>query len=269
MYRIKAAAEFIGGKISVQPQIALVLGSGLGAMAEDIRPQAIIPYEEIPDFPVSTVKSHAGRLVIGELEGKQVAAMQGRVHYYEGYTMEQVVFPARVLRRLGCEVLFATNAAGGINRTFNVGDFMTITDHINLLGTNPLVGPNDESLGTRFPDMSEPYDRGLQALAEKTANGLGLTLRKGVYVAVTGPSFETPAEINFFARIGCDAVGMSTVPEVIAANHMGMRVLGISCITNMAASILPVKLTGKEVIETAARVRPDFIRLVKGIVGAI
>jgi len=269
MDAINRAVDFINAKISDRPQIALVLGSGLGAMAEDIRAEAVIPFGEIPGFPVSTVKSHAGKLIIGELAGKKVAAMQGRVHFYEGYTMQEVVFPTRVLRSLGCETLFVTNASGGINRTFNVGDFMAITDHINLMGTHPLIGPNDDRFGTRFPDMSEPYDRALIALAEKTANTLGITLRKGIYIAVTGPSFETPAEINFFARIGCDAVGMSTVPEVIVANHAGMRVLGISCITNMAAGILPVKLTGKEVIETAARVRPDFIRLVKGIIAAM
>lgn len=269
MDTIREAADFIGEKITERPQIALVLGSGLGPIAEDIKTEAAIPYEDIPNFPVATVKSHAGKLIIGELEGKKVAAMQGRVHYYEGYTLPEVVFPTRVLHNLGCEVLFATNAAGGINRTFNAGDFMAITDHVNMMGTNPLIGPNDDSLGTRFPDMSEPYDRRLLALAEKTANELGITLRKGVYVAVTGPCFETPAEINFFARVGCDAVGMSTVPEVIAANHAGMRVLGLSCITNMAAGILPVKLTGKDVLATAARVRPDFIRLVKGIIAAL
>ncbi len=266
---INAAVEYIRTKITGQPKIGLILGSGLGDMAKDIQAEAVIPYREIPHFPVSTVKSHAGQLVIGELEGQKVVAMQGRVHFYEGYSMDEITFPVRVMRGLGCEILLVTNASGGINQSFVAGDFMAITDHINLTGTNPLIGENDPSLGVRFPDMSEAYNRELTATAKAVAAGLGIRLQQGVYIAVTGPCFETPAEIRCFERWGCDAVGMSTVPEVIVANHAGMRVLGISCITNMAAGILPVKLTSQEVLETAARVKPDFVRLIRGILRAI
>ena len=264
--KVKEAVEYIEKKIHAKPKIGLILGSGLGSFADEISKPEEISYADIPHFPISTVGSHAGKLVFGELEGKQVVVMKGRVHYYEGYTMEQVVFPVRVMIEMGVEALIITNAAGGVNRNYSTGDFMLITDHINYLGTNPLIGSNDSSWGERFPDMSEPYDREWYLATEEMGKKLNLNLRRGIYIAVTGPSFETPAEIRFFARIGADAVGMSTVPEVIVANHMGIKVLGISCITNMAAGILPQKLTSQEVIDTARRVRPDFVRLLKAVV---
>jgi purine-nucleoside phosphorylase len=264
--KVEEAVGYIQTKIHERPKIGLILGSGLGSFADEINNPVEISYGDIPHFPVSTVGSHAGKLVFGELEGKQVVVMKGRVHYYEGYTMEQVVFPARVMIEMGLEALIITNAAGGVNRNYSTGDFMLITDHINYLGTNPLIGANESIWGERFPDMSEPYDREWYLATEETGKKLNLNLHRGIYIAVTGPSFETPAEIRFFARIGADAVGMSTVPEVIVANHMGVKVLGISCITNMAAGILPQKLTSQEVIDTARRVRPDFVRLLKAVV---
>lgn len=264
--KVDEAVSYIQKITGQKPIMGLILGSGLGSFADEISDAIEIPYEDIPHFPVSTVGSHAGKLIIGQLEGKCVVAMKGRVHYYEGYTLEQVVFPIRVMRCMGAESFIITNAAGGVNRNYSTGDFMLITDHINLLGSNPLIGPNVNEWGVRFPDMSEPYDRKWYLAVEQMGKELKINLRRGIYVSVTGPSFETAAEIRFFDQIGVDAVGMSTVPEVITANHMGARVLGISCITNMAAGILPQKLTSQEVIETAQRVRPDFVRLLKEIV---
>ncbi|MFD6430710.1 purine nucleoside phosphorylase I, inosine and guanosine-specific, partial [Bacillus velezensis] len=223
-------------------------------------------YETIPDFPVSTVEGHAGQLVMGTLEGVQVIAMQGRFHYYEGYSMDQVTFPVRVMKALGVESLVVTNAAGGINTEFRAGDLMIITDHINFTGTNPLIGPNEAEFGPRFPDMSEAYDKELSSLAEKTADELGIPVQKGVYTAVTGPSYETPAEVRFLRTMGSDAVGMSTVPEVIVANHAGMRVLGISCISNAAAGILDQPLSHEEVMEMTEKVKGGFLKLVKAVV---
>ncbi len=264
--KVDEAVSYIQKITGQKPIMGLILGSGLGSFADEISDAIEIPYEDIPHFPVSTVGSHAGKLIIGQLEGKCVVAMKGRVHSYEGYTLEQVVFPIRVMRCMGAESFIITNAAGGVNRNYSTGDFMLITDHINLLGSNPLIGPNVNEWGVRFPDMSEPYDRKWYLDVEQMGKELKINLRRGIYVSVTGPSFETAAEIRFFDQIGVDAVGMSTVPEVITANHMGARVLGISCITNMAAGILPQKLTSQEVIETAKRVRPDFVRLLKEIV---
>ncbi len=264
--KVHEAVAFIKEKTQKIPKIGLILGSGLGPFADEIKDADEIFYGDIPHFPVSTVGSHAGKLVFGSIEGQTVVVMKGRVHHYEGYSLDEVVFPVRVMIELGVEGLVITNAAGGVNRNYSTGDFMLITDHINFLGTNPLIGTNEDSWGVRFPDMSEPYDRKWYLAVEQTGKKLNLNLRRGIYISVTGPSFETPAEIRFFERIGADAVGMSTVPEVIVANHMGIKVLGISCITNMAAGILPQKLTSQEVIDTARRVRPDFIRLLKAVI---
>lgn len=263
---IKEASQFIKYKLTKQPLIGLILGSGLGILAEEITEAIEIPYEEIPHFPVSTVAGHKGQLVIGHLEGKQVIAMQGRFHYYEGYSMEQVTFPIRVMKDLGVEALIITNAAGGIQESFHPGDLMIITDHLNLMGNHPLIGPNDEELGVRFPDMTNVYDPSFRAHAKKCAEALQLSIREGVYVGNTGPSYETPAEIQMLRVLGGDAVGMSTVPEVLVARHAGLRILGISCISNMAAGILPEPLSHEEVIETTEKVKNDFLRFIKKIV---
>ena len=263
---IDKAATFIGGKLTKSPEIGLILGSGLGVLADEIENPVMIPYGDIPDFPVSTVEGHAGRLVIGELEEKTVLAMQGRFHYYEGYGLDEVTFPVRVMKQLGIEKVIVTNAAGGVNPEFEAGDLMMITDHINNVGINPLIGPNDGDLGVRFPDMSSAYDPAYQELIEQVAKDLGISLQKGVYVWNSGPSYETPAEIRMLQKVGGDAVGMSTVPEVVVAQHSGMKVLGLSCISNMAAGILDQPLSHEEVIETTEKVREDFLKLVKGIV---
>ncbi|KGP72172.1 purine-nucleoside phosphorylase [Pontibacillus yanchengensis] len=261
--QIKDAAQFIQKQSTNQPSIGMILGSGLGVLADEIENPVTIKYGDIPHFPESTVAGHKGQLVIGTLEGKQVIAMQGRFHYYEGYSMQQVTFPVRVMRELGVETLFVTNAAGGINENFNAGDLMIISDHINNMGDNPLIGPNDEKLGARFPDMSKAYDGQLATHAKACADRLGLKVQQGVYVGNTGPSYETGAEVRMLRTLGGDAVGMSTVPEVIVANHAGMNVLGISCISNMAAGILDQPLTHDEVIETTQQVRQDFLNFVK------
>ncbi|MDN4527316.1 purine-nucleoside phosphorylase [Fictibacillus fluitans] len=266
---IQTAANFIQNKLSSQPEIGLILGSGLGILAEEIQNAVVLPYSDIPEFPVSTVEGHAGQLVIGELEGKKVIAMQGRFHYYEGYSLEKVTFPVRVMKELGVSSVLVTNAAGGINTAFEAGDLMLITDHINNLGDNPLIGPNDSSFGVRFPDMSDAYTPRLQETARQAASSLGISLQEGVYVANSGPSYETPAEIRMLRILGGDAVGMSTVPEVVVARHSGMEVLGLSCISNMAAGILDQPLTHDEVMETTERVKSNFLGLVKGIVKTI
>jgi len=260
------AAEEVRRRTAVTPAIAIVLGSGLGALVDHIAVDAAIPYAEIPGFPRATVEGHAGRLVLGRLEERPVAAMQGRVHFYEGYPLGEVVFPIRVMRALGAGVLIVTNAAGGINRQWQRGDLMLIADHINFMGTNPLVGPNDPEVGPRFPDMSQAYDPALIALAERAALAEGIPIRKGVYIAVHGPSYETPAELRMMGRWGADAVGMSTVPEVIAARHMGMRVLGITAITDMATGESVAPVSHDEVIRAARELEPRFIRLVRRIV---
>ncbi|MFC0014738.1 purine-nucleoside phosphorylase [Allobacillus sp. GCM10007490] len=266
MNQIEEAKQFIQQKLNKQePNIGLILGSGLGVLADYIEEPTTIPYEQIPHFPKSTVAGHEGQLVIGELEGQTVLAMQGRFHYYEGYPMEAVTFPVRVMHALGIEQLIVTNAAGGINENFEPGDLMIIQDHINMMGTNPLIGPNPDELGPRFPDMSQAYSKSLRNLAEETANELGQTIRKGVYVGNSGPTYETSSEVKMLRILGGDAVGMSTVPEVIVANHSGMKVLGISCISNMAAGILDQPLSHEEVIETTERVREDFIQIVRSI----
>lgn len=263
---IREAAAFIRGKTSAAPEIALILGSGLGVLADHVEDAAVIPYEEIPHFPLSTVEGHAGELVIGRLAGRTVVIMRGRFHMYEGYGPELTAFPVRVMKALGARTLVVTNAAGGINTSFEPGDLMLITDHLNLTGRNPLVGPNDGELGPRFPDMSEAYSRRLRVIALDTAREQGLALREGVYAGLLGPSYETPAEIRMLRALGADAVGMSTVAEVIAARHTGLEVLGISCISNMAAGILDQPLSHDEVMETTERVKSRFLALVTGVI---
>lgn len=266
MNNILEASEFLKEKFAKTPEIGLILGSGLGVLADEIEEPVKIPYQEIPGFPVSTVEGHAGQLVFGTLKGKTVVAMQGRFHFYEGYTLDKVTFPVRVMKALGVQNLIVTNAAGGINEEFKAGDLMIITDHINNMGTNPLIGPNESALGVRFPDMSEAYDKNLRQLAKEVATDLNINVQEGVYVANTGPCYETPAEVRMLRVLGGDAVGMSTVPEVIVAKHSGLKVLGISCISNMAAGILDQPLTHDEVIETTEMVKANFLSLVKTIV---
>ncbi|MBK7857592.1 MAG: purine-nucleoside phosphorylase [Archangiaceae bacterium] len=245
------------------PKVGIILGSGLGAFADALQDATAISYSELPNFPQSSVVGHAGRLVLGKLGGESIVAMQGRVHFYEGYTPQEVAFPARVLCKLGIKALVVTNAAGGINTAFQAGDLMAITDHLNLAGYNPLTGKNDDSLGPRFPDMSTAYDPKLLRLLEKSAVESKVPLRKGVYACLSGPSYETPAEIRMLRTLGADAVGMSTVPEVIAAAHMGVKVAGISCITNLAAGISKTALSHEEVGETAEKSRGIFQRLLE------
>jgi purine-nucleoside phosphorylase len=264
--RIEQAAASIRARCDALPETAIVLGSGLGDFADTLLDAIATPYGEIPHWPASTVVGHAGRLVVGRIAGRRVAALSGRVHFYEGHPLSTVVFGVRVMGRLGVKRVILTNAAGGINTGFAQGALMIIDDHINLLGSNPLVGENDDRFGPRFPDMSEVYSRRLRDVADEAARARGVAVSHGVYVAVHGPSYETPAEIRAFRTLGADAVGMSTVPEAIAARHMGMDVLGISCITNMAAGVLPQPLVHDEVMETARRVRGSFIALLEGIV---
>jgi purine-nucleoside phosphorylase len=262
------AAKYITSALSkeVMPKIGLVLGSGLGAFADDLADPVRIPYERIPGFPRSTVEGHAGCLVIGKWAEVPVAVMQGRVHLYEGYSAKEVTLPMRVLGRLGVGSVILTNAAGAINQSYNRGALVVIRDHINMQGANPLVGPNDDRFGVRFPDMTQAYWKKYREVALAEARRLGLSVHEGVYAALPGPSFETPAEIRYLRTIGADLVGMSTVPEVIVACHMGIRVLGISCVTNMAAGILDQPLTHAEVIETGNRVRGEFIALLRAVI---
>lgn len=267
--KIQHAKAFIEEKIDFQPKVGMILGSGLGELAEEIDEPVRIKYEEIPFFPVSTVKGHKGQLVIGNFQGKKVIAMQGRFHYYEGYSMEEVTFPVRVMKALGVEKIVVTNAAGGVNKSFTPGDLMIITDHINYGFDNPLIGRNHEELGPRFPDMSNAYDKDLIKKAKDVGNKLNINLKEGTYMLFTGPTYETPAEIKMADYLGADAVGMSTVPEVIVAVHTGLKVLGISCITNMAAGMLDQPLSHSEVIETSQRVKNKFIMLVKEIIKVI
>ena len=251
------------------PDVAVVLGSGLGDFVNGLQDAVTIPYGELPHWPASNVIGHAGRLVIGTLAGKRVAALSGRVHFYEGHDLRTVSFAARVIGRLGVKALILTNAAGGINVALKPGTLMVIDDHINLLGSNPLVGANEDAWGARFPDMSEVYSKRLRGLADAAAREQGLPIGHGVYVALHGPSYETPAEIRFLRTIGADAVGMSTVPEAIVARHMGVEVLGISCITNAAAGVLPQPLNHDEVMDVARQVRGAFAALLEGIIGRI
>lgn len=264
--RAEAAAKFILRKTKLRPRIGLVLGSGLGAFANEVAGAVRIDYKNIPHFPRSTAIGHAGRMVVGKAAEVPVAIMQGRVHFYEGYSQSEVIFPMRVMARMGIRAALITNAAGGINRDFKQGRLVVLRDHINLQGTNPLIGPNDERFGTRFPDMTEVYWKPYRAAALQEGHHLGIEITEGVYAGLVGPSYETPAEIRYLRTIGADLVGMSTVPEVIAAAHLGIRVLGISCVTNMAAGILDQPITTEEVIETGERVKADFVALLRAAI---
>ena len=267
--KVTESAEFINQKSKIKPKIAIILGTGLGRLAEDIEEKKIIPYSEISNFPISTVEGHSGNLVLGKLGNKEVVAMQGRFHYYEGYSLKEVTFPVRVMKKLGADTIIISNAAGGMNRFFKRGDLMLITDHINLFGDNPLIGPNDEELGLRFPDMSEAYSQKLIELAKKVALKEKIRLREGVYAGLTGPTLETPAEYRFLINIGADAVGMSTVPEVIVANHMGMKVLGISCITDLAIDGVIVKTSVEEILKAASDAEPIMTKLIEKVIKKI
>ena len=261
--RAEHAARTIRARAGDDARVGLVLGSGLGAFADDLEDAVAIPYEEIPGFARSTVEGHAGRLVLGKVSGVAVVVQQGRFHFYEGYALDEVTFPVRVLGLLGIRALILTNAAGGLNNSFSQGALMMISDHLNLMGTNPLLGANDARFGARFPDMSEVYDREFQEATMAEAHAMKLELKRGIYAALTGPSYETPAEIRMLRALGADAVGMSTVPEAIVARHMGMKVLGISCITNMAAGVLDRPIDHAEVMETGEQVRAVFTALLR------
>ena len=269
---IEAAAQFVRAHTRHQPEFGLVLGSGLSALADAVEEPDIIPFQDIPNFPVSSVAGHSGRLIIGKLEGRLVLAMQGRVHFYEGYSMSQVTLPIRMMKVLGIHTVILTNAAGGINQSFKAGDVMLITDHVNLIGMagqNPLRGPNDESFGPRFPDMSQPYDRGLRELALKVAADSQFALRQGVYMCLAGPSFESPADVRFLRMIGADAVGMSTVPETVVARHAGMRVLGLSGISNtLSGEEDGPQTTHEEVLAAGRALVPRMMTVIRGVLPA-
>ena len=270
MERIITARNYIQTRTVIKPQLAVILGSGLGALADEVEIDAVFPYEEIPGFPVSTVEGHAGRLVLGKLSGKNIVVMQGRFHYYEGYPMSKIVFPIRVLHSLGARSLIVTNAAGGLNPNFEPGDVMLITDHINTMGTNALIGPNEDEIGLRFPDMTHTYAPDLRALVKNISQREGISLQEGVYAAVSGPTFETPAERRYLRIIGGDAVGMSTVPEVSAANHAGMRILGFSAITNKATGDADQQPDSHvEVMAMAQVAGKKLIKLVRAVIEAM
>lgn len=272
-YRVREAAAAVRSRSPLVPRVALILGSGLGDLADEIASPVVVPYDEIAHFPVPTVQGHAGQLVLGTLEGVQVVAMRGRVHFYEGYSLSEVTFPVRVMRRLGADVLIVTNAAGGLNETFKTGDLMLLSDHLNLLGmagAHPLLGLHEPELGARFLDMLTAYDVDLRATAHRAAAGHDFSLREGVYVMVAGPTYETMAEIRFLQRSGADAVGMSTIPEVIVARHEGMRVLGLSAITDMAVGQGAVaEISHTEVLAAAERIKPRLIAVVKGALSSL
>ncbi len=263
---VEHAARTIRARTSLQPHVAIILGSGLGAFADEFEDSVAIPYSEIPGFVSSTAEGHVGRLVIGKVGQIPVLATQGRVHFYEGYSLEEVTFPIRTFKLLGIKTLVLTNAAGGVNVQLQQGALMVISDHLNLMGVNPLRGPNDERFGPRFPDMSEAYSRDLQEAVIEVAREQGVEIRRGIYAALAGPSYETPAEIHMLRACGADAVGMSTVPETIVARHMGIDVLGISCITNMAAGIGDDPINHAEVMDTGRRVRSVFTQLLRGVI---
>ncbi len=260
--RIEEAASYIASRSSIRPEIGLILGSGLGVLADSLEEAVTVNYSDIPHFPVSTVEGHAGELLLGKIGGRPVLLMKGRFHMYEGYQGETVTFPIRVMKKLGITGLLVTNAAGGVNTSYDPGDLMLISDHLNMTGTNPLIGPNHKELGVRFPDMSEGYSNRLRAIAKDIAASQGLKLQEGVYAGLLGPSYETPAEIRMLRVLGADAVGMSTVSEVVIARHSGIEVLGISCISNMAAGILDQPLSHDEVMETTDRVKQQFLKFV-------
>ncbi len=267
--RAEKAARLIRARTDADVSVAIVLGSGLGAFADELTDSTSIRYDEIPSFARATVEGHAGRLVIGKTNNVTVAAMQGRFHFYEGYSLEEVTFPIRVLKLLGVRTLILTNAAGSLNTEFTPGSLMVITDHINLLGVNPLVGPNDVRFGPRFPDLTSVYARRLQDLVISEANAIGLDMRRGIYAALSGPSYETPAEIHMVRTLGADAVGMSTVPEAIVARHMNLEVIGISCITNLAAGVSNRPVDHSQVIATGERVRAEFTELLRRVVARL
>jgi purine-nucleoside phosphorylase len=267
--RAESAAQFLLSQTALRPKIGLILGSGLGAFADSLTDSSRVPYSQIPSFPRSTAIGHAGQMVIGKAGAVAVAAMQGRAHLYEGYSAQEVAFPIRVFGRMGVRAVILTNAAGGINLKYQQGALVLIKDHINLQGHNPLVGPNDDRLGLRFPDMTRAYSREYGKAAQEEAARLGLSLQDGVYVALLGPSYETPAEIRYLRTIGADLVGMSTIAEVIAARHMGIKVLAISCVTNMAAGILDQPLSHQEVLETGEKVRGQFEALLRAVLPRI
>lgn len=267
--QIKESVQYVKERIDMIPEVGIILGSGLGDLADKVEDRINIKYEEIPNMPKSTVVGHAGQYVFGKLNGKNVVMMQGRIHYYEGHQMEVLAMPIHIMKYLGIKTLIVTNAAGGVNESFKPGDLMIINDHINLAFTNPLIGKNEEEIGPRFPDMSTAYDKDLIQITDKISKNMNIELKKGVYVMMTGPTYETPAEIRMIRILGGDAVGMSTVPDVITAKHCGLKVLGISCITNMAAGILDQPLNHKEVIETSNMVKDKFMKLVSAIVKEI
>lgn len=269
MDKINAAAAYIRARIAECPQIGLVLGSGLGDYADTLENAVRIPYAEIPDFPVPTVQGHSGAMVFGKKNGQSVVVLQGRIHYYEGLPQKEITLPIRVLAALGVKTLVLTNACGGVNLSFKPGDLMLISDHINFSGSNPLIGANLDAFGPRFPDMSDLYTASLRKAIKEVAVNNGISLQEGVYAMYSGPNYETPAEIRMFRTMGADTVGMSTVPEALVAGHCGMQVVGISCITNMAAGVLPVKLSHAEVVETAARVHDVFQKLIDIILTVI
>ncbi|HVO80695.1 MAG TPA: purine-nucleoside phosphorylase [Terriglobales bacterium] len=267
--RAESAAQFLLSQTPLRPRVGLVLGSGLGAFADELSDATRIPFAQIPSFPRSTAVGHAGNMVIGKADGISVAAMQGRVHLYEGYSPQEVAFPTRVLGRMGIRALILTNAAGGINLEYKQGALVIVTDHLNLQGRNPLVGPNEDRLGERFPDMTQAYWKPYRDIALEEARNLGTNVYQGVYAGLLGPNYETPAEIRYLRAIGADLVGMSTVPEVIAARHMGIKVLAISCVTNMAAGILDKPIHHQEVLETGERVKADFTALLRAVLPRI
>ena len=267
--KIKAAAAYIRAHVSIRPAIGLVLGSGLGGYADTLEDAVRISYSEIPNFPIPTIPGHSGALVFGTKGGQEVVVLQGRIHYYEGLSQREITLPIRVLAALGVKTVVLTNACGGVNLDFKPGDLMLISDHINYSGANPLIGPNMDEFGPRFPDMSDLYTASLRAQIKEKAQEAGIFLREGVYAMYSGPNYETPAEIRMFRMMGADTVGMSTVPEAIVAGHCGMQVVGVSCVTNMAAGVLPVKLSHAEVTETANRVKEVFQTLIDLIVGIV
>jgi purine-nucleoside phosphorylase len=267
--KIKETIDFIQSKINLEPETGIILGSGLGGLINEISEKQTIPYEDIPNFPVSTVEGHQGRLIFGKLSGKNIVAMQGRFHFYEGYTMQELVFPVRVMKMLGIKLLILSNASGGVNPDFEIGDMMIITDHINLLPTNPLIGPNEKEFGPRFPDMSEAYDAYLIHKAIKIARRHNIKYQTGVYAAVTGPMYETPAEYRFIRTIGADAVGMSTIPEVIVARQMDLPCFAISVITDLGVAGKIVEVSHTDVIQAASQVEPKVTLLIKELLSGI
>ena len=265
--QVREASDYLRAKLRAVPDVAVVLGSGLGEFADRVADAQVFPYSDIPNWPPSGVVGHAGKLVVGTVCGRRVAVLAGRAHFYEGHDLRRATFSVRVLGLLGVKTVLLTNAAGGINTSFDSGALMVIDDHINLFGTNPLIGPNDERFGPRFPDMTEAYSKRLRGVADAVAAERGIPVAHGVYAALHGPSYETPAEIRYLRAIGADAVGMSTAPETIVARHMGIEVMAVSCITNMAAGVLDRPLNHAEVMETAARVKDQFIGLLEGVIG--